>query len=90
MKAHEYLNLRVSRVDTIAAQQSGLPALFYTVKRCYGDDEASSYLRDYKKTEESLNVVFIAGGITRFQGDASVLLALLLDASAVKGDYNDV
>lgn len=79
MKAHEYLNLRVSRVDTIAAQQSGLPALFYTVKRCYGDDEASSYLRDYKKTKESLNVVFIAGGnVTRFQGDVSVLLTLLL------------
>ncbi len=48
MKVHEYFNLRINRVDIIAAQQSGLPALFYTIKRCYGDDEASSYLRAHQ------------------------------------------
>ena len=62
MKAHEYLNLRINRVDTIAAQQSGLPTLFYTIKRCYGDDQASNYLHTYKKTKGHPSVVFIAGG----------------------------
>ena len=67
MKAHEYLNLRINRVDTIAAQQSGLLPLFYAIKRCYGDDQASSYLRAYKKTKDRPSVVFIAGGnATRF------------------------
>lgn len=67
MKAQEYFNLRINRVDIIAAQQSGLPALFYTIKRCYGGDEASNYLRAYKKTKGRPNVVFIAGdNATRF------------------------
>ena len=67
MKAHEYLNLRINRVDTIAAQQSGLPTLFYTIKRCYGDDQASNYLRAYKETKGHPSVVFIAGSnATRF------------------------
>ncbi|RKU11970.1 hypothetical protein C6502_06970 [Candidatus Poribacteria bacterium] len=67
MKAHEYINLRINRVDIIAAEQSGLPALFYTIKRCYGGDEASNYLRAYKKTKGRPSVVFIAGGnATRF------------------------
>lgn len=67
MKVHEYFNLRINRVDIIAAQQSGLPALFYTIKRCYGGDEASSYLRTYKKTKGRPSVVFSAGGnATRF------------------------
>ena len=67
MKAHEYSNLRINRVDTIAAEQSGLPTLFYTIKRCYGDDRASSYLRTYKKTKGRPSVVFSAGGnATRF------------------------
>lgn len=67
MKAHEYFNLRMNRVDRIAAQQSGLPTLFYTIKRCYGDNEASSYLRAYKETKGRPSVVFIAGeNTTRF------------------------
>lgn len=48
MTTHEYRNLRINRVDAIAAEQSGLPSLFYTIKRCYGDDEASSYLRAHQ------------------------------------------
>lgn len=48
MKVHEYLSLRINRVDIIAAEQSGLPVLFYTIKRCYGDDEASNYLRAHQ------------------------------------------
>ena len=67
MTTHEYLNLRINQVDRIAAKQSGLPTLFYTIKRCYGDNEASSYLRAYKKTKGHPSVVFIAGGnATRF------------------------
>ncbi len=67
MTTHEYLNLRINQVDRIAAKQSGLPTLFYTIKRCYGDNEASSYLRAYKKTKGRPSVVFIAGGnATRF------------------------
>ncbi len=48
MTMHEYLNLRINQVDRIAAKQSGLPTLFYTIKRCYGDNEASNYLHTYK------------------------------------------
>ena len=79
MTTHEYLNLRINRVDTIAAEQSGLPILFYTIKRCYGDDQASSYLRNYEKTKESLNVgLFVVGGnIACFQRDGVVLSTLL-------------
>ena len=73
MKAHEYFNLRINRVDIIASEQSGLPTLFYTIKRCYGDDQASGYLRRYEKAKESLDVVLIAGDkATRFQGDLSM------------------
>ena len=35
MNTQQYPNLRINRVDTIAARQSGLPPLFYAVKRCY-------------------------------------------------------
>ena len=67
MKTHEYLNLRINQADRMAAKQSGLPPLFYVIKRCYGDNEASSYLRAYKKTKGHPSVVFIAGGnATRF------------------------
>ena len=45
MITHDHRNLRINRADKIASKQSGLPSLFYTIKRCYGDDEASSYLR---------------------------------------------
>ncbi len=67
MKAHESFNLRINRVDIIASEQSGLPTLFYTIKRCYGDDQASSYLHAYKKTKGRPSVVFSAGdNATRF------------------------
>ncbi len=67
MTTREYLNLRINQVDRIAAKQSGLPSLFYTIKRCYGDNEASSYLHTYKGTKGRPSVVFIAGGnATRF------------------------
>ena len=66
MKAQEYFNLRINRVDIIAAQQSGLPALFYTIKRCYGGDEASNYLRAYKKTKGRPGVFIAGGNATRF------------------------
>lgn len=52
MTAHEHRNLGINRVDKIAAEQSGLPSLFYTIKRCYGDDEASSYLRAHQLPSE--------------------------------------
>ena len=61
MTTHEYLNLRINQVDRIAAKQSGLPTLFYTIKRCYGDNEASNYLHTYKNsmpTKERLVNVF--------------------------------
>ena len=79
MTTHEYCNLRINRVDTIAAQQSGLPALFYTIKRCYGDDEASNCLRDYEKMRKSLSIgLFVVGGnVTCFQREESVLSTLL-------------
>ena len=71
MRAHQYLNLRINRVDTAAAKQSGLPVLFYTIKRCYGDDEASSYLRAYGNSQ---SVVLIAvGEATRSQMAVPVL-----------------
>ena len=57
MTTYEYLKLRINRVDITASKQSGLPPLFYAVKRCYGDDEASNYLRT-KQTKMFLNAVF--------------------------------
>ena len=47
MTTHQHRSLRINRADKIASKQSGLPSLFYTIKRCYRDDEASSYLRAY-------------------------------------------
>ncbi len=61
MTTQEFFKLRINRVDTIAAKQSGLPPLFYAIKRCYGDDQASDYLRDAKQTTLSLNAVFNTG-----------------------------
>ena len=63
MKVHEYFNLRINQADRMAAKQSGFPSLFYTIKRCYGDNEASNYLRTYKNsmlTRERLVNVFSA------------------------------
>lgn len=61
MNTHEYSDLRINRVDITASKQSGLPPLFYAIKRCYGDDEALDYLRDAKQTARSLNAVFNTG-----------------------------
>ena len=71
MTMHEYLNLRINQVDRIAAKQSGLPTLFYTIKRCYGDNEASNYLHTYKNAMPYQKTIggrfFIAvGNTTRF------------------------
>ena len=58
MTTQEFFKLRINRVDTIAAKQSGLPPLFYTIKRCYGDSEASNYFRDLEENKTSLTLVF--------------------------------
>ncbi len=52
MTTHEYRNLRINRADKTASEQSGFPSLFYTIKRCYGDDEASSYFRAHQPPSE--------------------------------------
>ena len=61
MTTHDHRNLRINRTDRMAAKQSGLPSLFYTIKRCYGDEEASSYLRALNNTEDRPTVVLITG-----------------------------
>ena len=55
MTTDDYLHrLHINRPDRIASEQSGLPSLFYTIKRCYGDEQASSYLRAYQKANPLL------------------------------------
>ena len=53
MTTHELRNLRINRVDKIAAEQSGLPPQFYAIKRCYGDDEAESYFHNIDRVANS-------------------------------------
>ena len=48
MTHEQYLSLNINRVDRMAAEQTGYPALFYTIKRCYGDNEASLYLKAWQ------------------------------------------
>ena len=49
--------LRINRADIAAAKQSGYPPLFYTIKRKYGDETATLYLKKYhdaqRRTEKS-------------------------------------
>ena len=46
--------LRINRSDQAASRQSGLPSLFYTIKRCYGDAQASTYLAKYQRSNPLL------------------------------------
>lgn len=41
--------LRINRADEAASKQSGLPALFYAIKRKFGDEIANLYLQSYRK-----------------------------------------
>ena len=44
--------LSVNRADKAAAKASGLPPLFYSIKRQFGDEKAETYLRQYRKAQE--------------------------------------
>ena len=62
MTTHNHRNLRINRADIMAAKQSGLPSLFYTIKRCYGDDEASSYLRAHQPAASNKSTGWLTAG----------------------------
>ena len=47
--------LRINRADQAAAKQSGLPALFYAIKRKFGYDTAMIYLRLHQKAQARNN-----------------------------------
>ena len=46
--------LRINRADKAASDQSGLPPMFYAVKRCHGDQHASTYLEQYQRANPLL------------------------------------
>ena len=62
MTTYDHRNLRINQVDRMAAKQSGLPSLFYTIKRCYGDDEALSYLRAHQPVAANKSTGWITAG----------------------------
>lgn len=43
--------LRINRADRDAAKQSGLPPLFYAIKRKFGDEIAQLYLNSYQRAQ---------------------------------------
>ena len=62
MTTHDHRSLRINRTDRMAAKQSGLPSLFYTIKRCYGDDEALSYLRAHQPVAANKSTRWLPAG----------------------------
>ena len=43
--------LRINRADIAAAKQSGYPPLFYAIRRKFGDEIASLYLRQHETAQ---------------------------------------
>ena len=43
--------LRINRADIDAAKQTGYPPLFYAIRRKFGDEIASLYLRKHEASQ---------------------------------------
>ena len=57
--------LRINRADREASKQTGYPPLFYTIKRTYGDERASAYLRQYQAVQKRpQSRIESVGGVT--------------------------